>query len=92
MKNFKDFDNDNPHIYQLFKMLTLDYIKSGRTKISAKLIVEEIRWHYWVKSKAAIKVNNSFTCWYARKFAMDYPQHAGLFNFKHLKNLDIFGN
>lgn len=86
MKSFSEYDQSNPHIWILFKSIALGYIHEGRKHGSAKLIIEEIRWHYFTKSKDYIKVTNNFTSMYARKFLLEYPQHAGFFKLKNLRS------
>jgi len=79
MKSFTDYDRQNPHIYSLFCALAYDYIKSGRRHLSAKLLIEEIRWHKFVGRTDYFKVSNSYTSMYARKFLLEHPQYAGFF-------------
>ena len=87
MKSFTDYDRENPHIWILFRSIALEYVYKGRPRISSKLIFEEIRWHYRKGATEHLKVSNNYTAWYARKFLMEFPQYAGVFNLKPLKNI-----
>lgn len=87
MKSFTEYDSQHPHIWVLFKSIAMDYIRQGRKRISSKLIIEEIRYHYFTKTNDYIKVNNIYTSWYSRKFALEFPQYAGVFKFNPLKNI-----
>lgn len=87
MKSFTQYDRENPHFWVLFRSITLEYIHSGRPRISSKLICEEIRWHYFKGGSEHLKMNNNYTAWYARKFLLEFPQYAGFFNLKPLRNI-----
>jgi len=92
MKSFSQYDSEHPEIYELYKQIAFGLIKRGATKLGSKRIIEEIRWHHFVKTNEPIKVGNNYTCWYARKFALDYPQFARMFEFKALRKDIAFVN
>lgn len=85
MKTFQEYDNDNPHIWELYKGYAFELIKSGRKKIGSKYIFELIRWHTPFSSNEPYKVCNNFTPYYARKFVLQYPQYGSLFSLKPLR-------
>jgi hypothetical protein len=90
MKTFQEYDQENPHLWELYQMIALNLIKQGFRRIGSKRICEEIRWHHKVSTNEPYKIGNNYTAYYARKFAERYPEHSGLFKFKNLpKNFFI---
>lgn len=79
MKSFKQYDQENPQIYQEFKRLSRMLISRGYTHIGARQIFEVIRWETMISGNDGFKVNNSYTSDYARKFENDFPQYVGIF-------------
>jgi hypothetical protein len=86
MKTFQQYNQDHPEVYELYKSIAFGLIKSGATRLGSKRIIEEIRWHHWVKTNEPIKVGNNYTAYYARQFALDFPQFARMFDFKPLRS------
>jgi len=79
-KQFPKYHTDNPQIYEAFKRVALQAIDKGYSHWGAKGVFEVIRWQTNVSAKDDIfKVNNSFTAYYARMFANEYPQHKDFF-------------
>lgn len=76
----------NPAIWAEFQRLTLRAIALGRT-VGAKAIMERIRWEVEIEQGDKWKCNNNFTAYYARVFAVKYPQHADYFEFRQVKGL-----
>lgn len=77
---FRDFHAENPQVYELFKEFAFEALAVGRNKLSAKLIVERIRWETSVKtSDTQFTVNNNHTADYARLFLKDFPEYKGFF-------------
>ena len=77
IKEFKKFDNDNPHIWKLFVKFTKISYKSGLKKIGISLITERIRWEVNINSNKyydTFKINNNHRAFYARKFMKTYPK------------------
>lgn len=89
MKTFQNYDSEHPEIYELFKKIAEEYIRQGYQKLSAKFIMEQIRWHYHLKTNEYFKVSNNYTSMYARKFLNEHPKYAGFFSLKPLKTLDL---
>lgn len=86
-EGFKTFHSENPHIFAEFERQALMAINKGRNKISAKLIINWIRWNEYLKtSDKNFRINDAFQSYYARAFAEKYPQHAEKFNFRKLRN------
>ncbi len=84
---FKLFNEANPHIYNAFEAQALKAINKGRKKISAKLIINWIRWNVYLKSTDQdFKINDAFQSYYAREFVRRNPEHIDVFNFRKLRN------
>ena len=85
---FEDYHYDHPDIYIHFKKFAFDLIATGMKKISAKLIIERVRWEIYmgVTDTDCFKINNVFTSYYARLFVDDYPEHQDKFEFRRLKS------
>lgn len=74
----------NEAIYRAFEQQTLALIDAGWTHFSARTIVEEIR-HYTRHREAgdcSFKINDHNAPDMARVFAVRYPQHAGLWEYR----------
>ena len=85
MINFKQYDKENPHIYDLFKKYTFEAIEKGFSHYSAKGIFEQIRWHTKTRGKDTFKVNNNFHADYGRKFMEEFENYKGFFRTRKLK-------
>jgi len=84
---FRKFHKENPHIYNAFEQQALNAIKKGRTKLSAKLIINWIRWNQFLESSDENwKINDAFQALYAREFIKKYPEHNGIFEMRKLRN------
>ena len=86
---FNKFNKDNPHIFRAFEEQALRAINKGRTKISAKLIINWIRWHEFLESSDKnFRINDAYQAYYARHFIEKYPQHRNVFELRKLRNED----
>jgi hypothetical protein len=84
---FNKFNKENPHIYQAFERESLKAIEKGREKISAKLIINWIRWNEFLNSSDLnFKINDAFTAYYSRLFIKIHPQYSNIFEFRKLRN------
>jgi hypothetical protein len=86
-EKFAEYDAANPGIYFLFKRFANELIKAGRTKLSASLIIERIRWEVSISTQStdAFKVSNNHTAFYARKFMNDFPEYGEIFRTREQK-------
>lgn len=81
--DFNDFHRENPQVFEAFKSQALRAIEKGRKKISAKLIINWIRWNkYLEKGEGNFKINDAFQSYYARLFIKHYPEHADKFELR----------
>ena len=84
---FNLFHNDNPHVYKEFEKQALLAIAKGKTKISAKLIINWIRWNeYLSTTDINFKINDAYQSYYARLFIEIHPKYANVFDFRKLRN------
>ena len=86
-EGFNKFNKENPHIYDAFEQEALKAIERGRKKISAKLIINWIRWNDFLRSSDQnFRINDAYQSYYARFFVKKYPQHETMFEFRKLRN------
>lgn len=95
---FKEFDTNNPEVYNEFKKYAFAAIKKKKKKISAKLIINVIRWEKFMETKEKtlftdkdgvkhkFRINDAYTAHYGRKFIKDFPALADIFNFRELRS------
>lgn len=79
---------ENPDVWRAFEALTLDLIARRKTA-GANAILERIRWDATVEGGRDWKVNNTFAPYYARVFALKYPEHLGFFEFRRVASDEI---
>lgn len=82
------FDNFNREIWEAFETFALQSV-SARKKVGAKAIMERIRWEVEIEHRGSFKVSNNWTAYYARLFALKYPQAADYFTFKEVKGVTV---
>lgn len=92
-QRFEDFDRANPHVWERYKSLALEYLGANNFIISSKDLISVIRWHTDIqveegikKQSARFKINDAFSSRYARKFIDHYPQHTQRFNLRELRS------
>jgi len=77
--DFLEYDFDNPHIWDKFEEFAL-LAASRRKHFGVGAVMERIRWYTEIEAnRDDYKVNNNWRAFYARKFALKYPEHAGFF-------------
>ncbi len=87
---FNKFHKDNPQIYALFQQEVFKAIRSGKKKLSARTIIEFIRWNIFLKTvnDEDYKINNNHIAYYARMFMNDHPEHEGIFELRTIANAE----
>lgn len=76
-----------PDVLDLFVQFARELIRSGRSRYSAKAIVERIRWHYATSAHGSdeeFALNNSYTSRLVRLAIVAAPDIASLFQFRSL--------
>lgn len=87
---FLQFHQEFPKVYTLFEKFSLELIYKGHTLLGAKMIIERIRWELATggsKDEHGFKINNNFTCYYSRMFAINNPRYAKMFEYRKVKSL-----
>ena len=84
---FWEHHREHPEVWTVFERFTLEVVEAGATRIGARLIWERMRWHvrFEIKSKEPWSLNDHLVPYYARHFIEVHPEHAGLFEFRPLK-------
>lgn len=84
--NFEKFHAANPRVFDLWGRFTLQMIRAGFKRGSAKLIAERIRWETGVAttSDPPVKLNNNYTSRYARLWMRKNPTWAEFFRTREL--------
>lgn len=86
-EGFNKFNSENPHIYKAFEEQSLKAISSGRNKLSAKLIINWIRWNEILRSSDKnFRINDAYQSYYARYFMENNPKYPDVFNLRKLRN------
>ena len=84
-KEWWEFHQKNPEVWELFAKFTQDVINMGHKHYSAKAIFERIRWHTDVETKGSkFKLQNNHTAYYARYFMSLSPMHEGFFKTREI--------
>jgi len=86
-QGFEEFHRDNPHVFKAFEKQALKAIEMGKKKLSAKLIINWIRWNEELKTTDQnFKINDAFQSYYARAFITKYPEYYYVFELRKLRN------
>lgn len=86
-EGFAEFHANNPHVYAEFEKQALLAISKGRKKLSAKLILNWIRWNELLRtSDKNFKINDAFQSYYARLFEDQHQEHKDIFEKRTLRN------
>lgn len=87
----------NPEVYVAFKKYAFTAINAGKKKISAKLIINQIRWQYFLLTEEPtlfevggkvrqFKLNDIYGSRYARLFIHDFPEHQTKLELRELRS------
>ncbi len=93
---FEQYHRDNPHVYDKFKELALLAINRGKKKISFKMIMNVIRWEYFITTtennqvtlegeSVKFKINDAYGSRYSRLFIQDFPEHENKIELRKLR-------
>ena len=78
-QKFELYDAENPEIWIEFEKLAAKAVNAGRTILSARLILEVIRWDTIISGNDDYKINNDYNAFYARKWNEKYPNAGAEF-------------
>lgn len=87
-RQFRDFDERNPQIWEEFEKRTVSAIQKGLTKLGAKLVIETIRWDEMIgkPKNEEFKICNNHHPYYARKFMLAHPEFRGVFELRKVRS------
>jgi hypothetical protein len=76
-----------PEVYAKFKSMAFRIRATGKTRYSAKTIVEVIRWDHDVATVGddGFKINNIYTSRMVRKLIGEHPEFSGFFETRKIK-------
>ncbi len=85
-QRFKDFHENNPHVYKKLVQMTNDLKSQGHRKIGMQMLFEVIRWRSMMSTNGdAYKMNNDYCSRYSRMIMENEPELDGIFNTRGLK-------
>jgi hypothetical protein len=85
LKLFKDWNNENPQVYDLFLKYSLEAKKSGRKRFSGWMIANRIRWYTTIETTGNdFKLSNDFIALFTRLVIFKNPEFEGFFQLKKL--------
>lgn len=86
-ERMQEFHEANPEVYELFKRFTFQVIRSGRKNFGVSAVWERMRWYTNIETvNDEYKLNNNHRAYYSRMFMEDYPQYAGFFRTRIVKD------
>lgn len=86
-EGFIEFHRSNPHVYKAFEKQVLLAIERGRKKVSAKLIINWIRWNEYLEKDKNFKINDAYQAYFARLFVAMHPEIKDqIFEMRKLRN------
>lgn len=81
------FIQENPHVWERFRLLAVKLKARGHNRWSAKNLFEVLRWEHAISTNAPVGdylLNNSYTSRFARRL-MQEEDFAGFFEVRSLK-------
>lgn len=87
VSSFFDFHKANRCVWREFENLALSAIEKGEERWSAKGVAEVVRWNLKLAKQGEYRINNNYVAYYARLFALKYPQHKDFFEFREVRGL-----
>jgi hypothetical protein len=84
---FAEFHKANPEVFKLFDSFCWEILRA-RKKISAKLIINRIRWEIYMTTEGddKYKINDAFSCWYARLWLWENPQYRDKIELREIRD------
>lgn len=81
-----EYISRNHVVWAAFEKFALQAISHKKT-VGAKAIMERVRWEVEIEGEGEFKVNNNYTAYVARFFALKYPDHAQYFEMRAVRGL-----
>ncbi len=85
---FEKYHELNPEVYTNLVRMTRQLHERGRKKISISMLIEILRWNYYLETvdpDSDFKISNDYRSRYARKIAIENPDLAHMFAIRELK-------
>lgn len=83
-ERFQTFLQEQPEVVFEFVELARKAKAAGRKKISAKMLIEVIRWGMFIDHDRSFKINNVVTSRLVRHVQHEHPELADLFDTRDL--------
>jgi len=94
---FDEYHALNPKVYAHFIRLAMEAIRRGKKRISAKLILNVLRWEVFIETNDTtlwdtgkelrhLKINDAYASRYGRMFVTDFPKYEDFFEFRELRS------
>jgi len=85
---FETFHEANPWVYDRLRVLALDLVRSGKTRVGIGMLWEVLRWQYAraTTTDDGLRLNNNHRSRYARMLADREPELAEAFETRRLRS------
>lgn len=90
-ERFCVFHAANPQVFETLRRMTQDLIDRGRVRLSVKMLIETLRWNFYMKTEdpnSRFKINNSYASFYARLLVETFPEWEGVFELRERHHND----
>ena len=85
-RDFEQFDQDNPRIYELLCKFIDQAIARGFRRLGMQMLYERVRWEVMIETTdTEFKLNNNHVAYYARKWLREHPQYPDFFATRRVK-------
>jgi hypothetical protein len=82
-EGYREYDAQNPHVYYLLERFVLERVRRSSGRFSMGAVVERVRWELAVTTNdAGFKLNDRWTAFHARRFAVENPLYADRLEFR----------
>lgn len=84
---FLAYHKNHPWIWKAFCNEAEKIIKKGAKHYSADALLHVVRFNFFMEGSIGedFKINNDYSCGYARAFHRKHPQHEGFFELRETK-------
>lgn len=83
LRDFKQYHQEHPQIYQGFKELAFRMKRTGRSHYSSKMIINVLRWETDIRAEGeCFKICDRYQSIYGRLLAYHYPEFEEFFSFR----------
>lgn len=87
LNRFKKFHKENPQVYEEFVNTAKRMKRTGRTRYSARTIIEVLRWTRDIGTTGEVfKINDDYVPIYVRLLIHNYPEFNGFFELRKIRS------